>query len=67
MSAKVLGMPLAIFCVLIVILLLVSLCCCFAFKDRVFGTKPEEISDIGKRGRDVWLGKEGYNDGGSRA
>lgn len=57
MGVKVLGMPLAVFLVVALILLLIFTCVCCIVKDKIFGKKPEQFSDIGKRGQDVWFGK----------
>lgn len=58
MGVKILGMPLAIFLVVAAILLLVLTCACCTLKDKIFGRKHERLSDIGKRGHNVWHGKE---------
>ena len=58
MSVKVGGLPLAIFIVLIAVLLLVASCLFCFMKDRIFGKREEQISDIGKRGQELWLAKD---------
>lgn len=58
MSLKVGGMPLAIFIVLVAVILLICTCVFCMLRDKIFGRRGPDISDIGKRGRDIWMGKE---------
>lgn len=66
MSIKVGSLPLAIFVVLMAILLLITACVFCMLKDRIFGKKEEQISDIGKRGQELWLAKDDTDVEGSR-
>lgn len=58
MAFEVGGLPLPIFIVIMAVLLLIATCVFCCMKDRIFGKKEEQISDIGKRGRELWLAKE---------